>query len=172
LEEDDRLPGFIRVQEPDKRPYYRSPIPRKVLNDSRKVERYLEAQHSMGQLLEVKTEMFTFSRKKQQDVRSRKKQQDVSSKEPESLARRGAHPEQDKCKKQGISDLDFIVQQMTPNPDITIDHRAELSKTASNLDRDLVADHTIETQLDKELSLASFWSLKKQFITATAVRRR
>ena len=61
------LPGFQRVQELEKRAYYRSPWPRVVLTSRRKVEKYLEKQHRKGLLLEIKPEMFTFARKREVD---------------------------------------------------------------------------------------------------------
>ena len=55
------------MQELEKRAYYRSPWPRVVLTNRRKVEKYLEKQHSKGLMLEIESDMFTFARKREDD---------------------------------------------------------------------------------------------------------
>ena len=56
-------PGFLRVQEPGKNIYYRTPRPRKGLNSVRQVTKYLDQEHKLGKLLEVDESMFNFKRK-------------------------------------------------------------------------------------------------------------
>ena len=124
--EDPRLPGFLRVQEPVRRPYYRTPFPRKVLTTGKQVEKYLEAQHKLGKLLEVDVSMFGFKRRAELMV--------------EDTGEEGvkiANIIQNVKHKTPVERLEFMVNQMMTNPEVKIDHQAELSKTATLLDQEV-----------------------------------
>ena len=153
--EDRLLPGFLRVQEPQKKVYYRSPYPRVVLNSQRKVEKYLEKQHLLGKLLEVDSKMFTFARKREpKEPEGSQQEQTRRGREVGEEASYGAR-----------GDLDFWVKQMTPASENLVDHQAELCKTATKLHETLVTDEDFDVTMspsDVKLRERRFTLLKKK----------
>ena len=121
VDEVEFLPGFLRVQEPGKKVCYRTPFPRRALRNTRNVEKYLMKEHNEGRLLNIKPYMFTFAR-----MRS------PSESEPLPKSAESTLLEERLPKKE------FMVQQMTPNPKVKLDHRAEMSKVATALDQEFV----------------------------------
>ena len=144
MTEEEGLPGFLRVQEPGKRVYYRTPFPRRVLFNARNVEKYLEQQHKDGQLLAVTTSMFTFARKKIAE---------------ESLTK-PAEPSEVAAVKPSLTKKEFMVKQMIPDTKVKLDHRAELCKAATALDQEFVGTAPVG-ELDTEQKLERFCLLKE-----------
>ena len=157
LLEDGRLPGFLRVQEPNKRPYYRSPFPRKVLNTTRTVEKYLENQHKVGRLLDVVASMFSFKR-----LRDQEKQVEKVDTEPVEKEKEESVP------STNVKSLDFWVEQLTPKPEIILNHRLELSRVASLLDEKLVVKEQEEElpgkEFEEEEKMLKFEKLKEKLL--------
>ena len=121
VDEVEDLPGFLRVQEPGKKVFYRTPFPRRVLQNLRMVEKFLTKEHKEGRLLNLTPSMFTFARMR-------------TSSEQESLP---TSTESNLVEKR-LPKKEFMVQQMTPNPKVKLDHRAEMSKVATALDQEFV----------------------------------
>lgn len=158
--EDILLPGFLRVQEPQKQAYYRSPYPRAVLNSKRKVEKYLEKQHKLGKLLGVDSKMFTFARKREPEERQRESNE--SQREPKESQREQSR---DEGGKEGREGLGFWVKQLTPDPENRVDHQAELCRTATKLHESLVIDEDSDVTMspgDLELRMERFRLLRKK----------
>ena len=154
MSKDPRLPGFLRVQEIGKRPYYRSPFPRKVLNGARVVQKFLDKQHADGKLLEVEADMFTFKRE-----RNLQEQDEMKELEAENHLLEEEHPKT----TTDVTSLQFWVEQMTPHPDVSLNHKVELSKVASLLDEKLVSHEEENDQLDEE-NIKKFDDLKEKLL--------
>ena len=136
--QDPRLLGFLRVEEPGKRPYYRTPFPRRALWSGRQVVNYLEQQYKLGKLLEVNADMFVFKRSFDSVEGANEDQDD----ELESTVAKGRL-------EAPMDKLNFMVQQLMINPEANLDHQAELSKTATLLDKELRTPRAVESVEEK-----------------------
>ena len=156
--------GFLRVQEPGKNIYYRTPRPRKGLHSVRQVTNYLSQQHKLGKLLEVNVSMFTFKRKVEVvgeaevmvevELDPNNSQPKVSPKEKVSTT---------------ASTIDFMVQQMTIDPTIKINHKSLLSNTASLMDQKLRSEVTEESEESGEERLERFRMLQEKLTESSNV---
>ena len=148
-------PGFLRVLEPGKLPYYRTPRPRKGLNSVRQVTKYLDQEHKLGKLLEVDESMFNFKRKAKAVV-------EVEC-DTNNYLTKGVPKE--KVSTQ-VGKLDFMVKQMIIDPDNKVDHRSMLSNTASLLDREMRSDGPEEPVSEK---LERFRMLQEKLAESSSV---
>ena len=159
VSEDPRLPGFFRVQEEGKRPYFRTPFPRKALWSGRQVTNYLEQQHNLGKLLEVDASMFDFKRKIESVVEAKDDEVEVDEQEG-TISKKSCDTPVDKLK--------FMVQQMMINPEAKLDHQAELSKTATLLDKELRTE-SMESAESTEEKLGRFCLLQEKLAESRSV---
>jgi hypothetical protein len=144
-------PGFQRVQASDKRPFYVSPVPRVVMNTVQKVEKYLESQHKIGLLLSVDTTMFSFRRRRENPVvvdggleeaaagGGRQEVQGGGWQEPVAGGQRRGEPlsegaAEGQQEEAVMSQIDFMVKQMSLEPGIKVSHKVELARTATSLE--------------------------------------
>ena len=154
VEMDPRQFGFLRVEESGGI-HFMSPAPRVKLWSKRKVEEYLLEQQDKGNLLGLHKDMFVFSRRKKA-VTVQKRSVVVAMETSEEPAVEVTKVEEGST----VNNLEFMVKQMTVDPERRRDHGNELQRAAAVLES-LAGRHrgdggTLELlQLKEKLSAAN-----------------
>ena len=182
---DPKLPGFQRIQTPGKLPYYRTPFcpekGRRKLSSARETEKWLQGMKSRGYLQDISVDMFSFRRKREEHKetglvlnevlssvfaeentdentgeitdKNTDKNTDENTEERETSHMREDH----------ISRLQFMVNQMTVDPDIKLDHQAELSRAATELDGMFIkSKSSVDETRDSEEQVQELITLKEK----------
>ena len=56
-------PGWIRYEIVGQPPWFKTPVPRKIIRNAKKLKEFLEQEHRMGRMLDVEVSDFSFKRR-------------------------------------------------------------------------------------------------------------
>ena len=141
---EEPLPGWQRVEVIGSTPFYKSPFPRTIITSNAKLKDFLRKEHSAGRLVGVNGEQFSFKRRlglqRSFSATPAGTQESFSQLEDENTT--GGAAENAGAAGNAVlvaaAESDTrrgVVELLTRDPEVAIDHRKLLSKEAKKIDR-------------------------------------
>ena len=128
---EEPFPGWQRLEVEGSKPYYKSPFPRTTITSSAKLKQFLAKEHSVGRLLDVKDES-QFSFKRRLGLRQRSSSEAAGAVAVQNL---NLEPQAEDVASEAFDTGGrSVVELLTRNPEIILDHRKMLSKEAKQVD--------------------------------------
>ena len=123
---EEPLPGWLRYEIKGQPPWFKTPVPRKVIRNAKKLTEFLEKEHCMDRMKDVGVELFSFKRRlglKSENPRSHASFETQVEIEAES----DCAPAQSKVPSK------TILKRLAKNPEV-LDHKKLLLQSAKDID--------------------------------------
>ena len=127
--------GWLRIEVEGEKPFYKSPFPRTVLTSAAKLRDFLEKEHSAGRLNDVDESQFTFKRKLGLRQTSGSLAANIVAAPDEAEVPSGSSEDASAIVVKDFEERRSVVELLTRNPDIEIDHRKLLSNMSRKVDK-------------------------------------
>ena len=133
---EEPFPGWLRIELEGDKPFYKSPFPRTVITSAAKLRGFLEKEHSAGRMEDVNENLFSFKRKLGLRPTSRSRAAMVAPPHEADVPHVDVGSED--ASDTMVNDLEekrSVVELLTRNPEIEIDHHKLLSLMSKKVDK-------------------------------------